>query len=41
VQLPLLAFVRAPEALPSFFDELGAAWRKLKAESPARGASAS
>jgi probable F420-dependent oxidoreductase len=41
VQLPLLAFVRGPEALPDFFAELGPAWRKLKAESVAQGASAS
>ena len=41
VQLPLLAFVRAPEALSDFFGELAAAWRKVKAESPAQGASAS
>ena len=26
VQLPLLAFVRAPEHLPAFFDELRMAW---------------
>jgi len=26
VQLPLLAFVRTPEHLPAFFDELRAAW---------------
>ena len=37
VQLPLLAFVRAPEALPDFFAELGPAWRKVKQAAPAAG----
>ena len=41
VQLPLLAFVRAPEHLPAFFTELRAAWapaRSLRSYGRARGA---
>jgi probable F420-dependent oxidoreductase len=30
VQLPLLAFVRAPEQLPDWFAELGSRWRDVK-----------
>lgn len=41
VQLPLLAFVRAPEALADWFAELAECWRALQAPSPRRGSPAS
>jgi len=40
VQLPLLAFVRAPEALSEWFAELAASWRAVKATATAAGAGA-
>jgi probable F420-dependent oxidoreductase len=38
VQLPLLAFVRAPEALPDWFAELAEVWKRVAAAAPGGGA---